>query len=451
MKKIITLVLLASSLFATFTANAQSATLKSSYFLDRMPMRSKLNPALINDYGYVSIPFLSSINMGVTSNLGLGNFLYPIESSGKLGTFLHPEVSSNEFLGGLDNINCVNQNFDLTLLSSGFFAFGGYNTIDLSVRQNTSFNFTKSAFDFIKNGQQGSSSTYNMGGSSFSAASYAEFGISHAHKITSNLTVGAKVKALLGVGSAEFNVDKMDVTLSDENWDIQMAGSGNVALLGAPINEDFDDITPSGLGGFGLGLDLGATYENLVDNLTLSAAVTDLGFVSWKNASSINMQGGTIFSGLEDIELDNMDDAVDNLTDKLTEDFEGMEPSFTTGVSYNTPLNTTILVGAEYDIVPNKLSGGLLLSTMFSYKTISEAMLSVNYSPVEWFNMAVSGTVSNVGVYWGWVVNICPKFINIFMGVDRMPGSVSPQYIPINKVNANFNFGINVPIGKTRK
>lgn len=446
MKKIIILVLLACSLFATITVNAQSSTLKTSYFLDRMPMRSKLNPALINDYGYVSVPVLGSVNFGVTSNLGLSNFLYPIESSGLLGTFLHPDITSSEFLGDLSDMNTISQNLDLTLLSGGFFKFGGYNTIDFSLKQSSEINLTKSLFDFVKNGQQGSSSTYNMGGSSVSATSYAELGISHARKITNKLTVGAKVKALLGIGNAEFNIDQMDATLSDDYWDVQMSGSGNISLLGGTINDDFEDFTPAGLGGFGVGLDLGATYENLIDNLTISAAITDLGFISWSKASTMSISGGTLFSGLEDIEIDNMDEAIDELIDNLKEDFDGMTPSFTPGSAFTTALNTTILVGAEYEILPNKLSGGFLFSTIFSYKTITEAMLSVNYSPVEWFNMAVSGTVSNVGAYWGWVLNICPKQINIFVGVDRMPGSVSPQYIPINNANLNLNFGINVPL-----
>ena len=438
---------MASSFLATIPLKAQSSTLKTSYFLDRMPMNNKLNPALINDYGYFAIPIVGgNFNVGVNSNLGLGNFFYPL-ASGKVGTFMHPQVNSSEFLDGLDDVNTIDQNLNLTILSTGFFGLGGYNTIDLSVKQNASFNFTKSLFEFIKNGQKGSSTTYNMGGTSVSASSYAELSFGHARKVTSNLTLGAKVKGLFGVGNVAFNIDRMDATLSDELWDIKMSGSGNIALLGSDINNDFEDFPPFGLGGFGLGLDLGATYENLVENLTISAAVTDLGFISWSKASDMKINGGTLFTGLEDIELDNMGDAFNDLTDDLTDDFEGMKPTFTPS-SYNSYLNTSILVGAEYEFLPEKLSGGFLYTTTFGPRTITEAMLAVNFAPAEWFNMAVSGTVSNVGAYFGWVVNICPKFINIFVGMDRVCGSVSPQYIPINKANANFNFGISVPIGK---
>ena len=52
-------------------------TLNSSYFMEEMTNRNKLNPALKTSTGYVGFPILGNFYLGVNSNLGLGTFLYP--------------------------------------------------------------------------------------------------------------------------------------------------------------------------------------------------------------------------------------------------------------------------------------------------------------------------------------------------------------------------------------
>ena len=59
-----------------FLAPAQ--TLRTSYFLESMPMRHRLNPALVSDRGYISIPAIGNINVATQSNVGLTAFLYPL-------------------------------------------------------------------------------------------------------------------------------------------------------------------------------------------------------------------------------------------------------------------------------------------------------------------------------------------------------------------------------------
>ena len=79
MKKYIRIVLVA--LLATITLNSVKAqTPHSAYFLEGMPTAHKLNPALACEYGYVSFPLLGNVNVGVSSNMGVGTFLYPTDS-----------------------------------------------------------------------------------------------------------------------------------------------------------------------------------------------------------------------------------------------------------------------------------------------------------------------------------------------------------------------------------
>lgn len=100
----------------------------------------------------------------------------------------------------------------------------------------------------------------------------------------------------------------MNVTLSNDLWEVKADGEVNIAAgsgLVVPtkgetgkaknpgeetlIDWDNIDYDKFGLGGLGFGLDLGATYQLLPD-LELSAAVTDLSFMSWTNAYKERLQ-----------------------------------------------------------------------------------------------------------------------------------------------------------------
>lgn len=53
---------------------------------------------------------------------------------------------------------------------------------------------------------------------------------------------------------------------------------------------DFDfDSGKLGIAGYGFGIDLGASYK-ILDNLTVSASVLDLGFISWSKSSTKSRQ-----------------------------------------------------------------------------------------------------------------------------------------------------------------
>ena len=47
------------------------------------------------------------------------------------------------------------------------------------------------------------------------------------------------------------------------------------------------------------------------------------------------------------------------------------------------------------------------------------------------------------GASMGWVVNIHPKGLNLFVGMDRLLGKVSKQGIPLNS-NTSVSMGMNI-------
>lgn len=57
-------------------------------------------------------------------------------------------------------------------------------------------------------------------------------------------------------------------------------------------------------------------------------------------------------------------------------------------------------------------------------------MLSANFRPCRWFNATVTGSATNYGLGWGWLLNFTPKGVTLFFGSDYMVTRVTPQWIP---------------------
>lgn len=445
MKKniIITLLLLCSIGVA-----AAQTTLKTAYFMDRMTTRHELNPALMNEYGYFAIPALGDINVGINSNLSIDKLLFPMDN-GTLATFAHPDVDSAEFLSGLNNNNTISQDFSLQVLGFGFHAWGGYNTFDISVREKLSMNLPKSLFEFLVGGTSGSS--YDMAGIGLDVNAWAELALGHSRRINDNLTVGAKVKYLVGAANANLEIDQMYFSSNSKELMLNLNAVGNAAITGFPLVGAVDDIAfdafdmSSGLSS-GLGIDLGATYE--WEDFTFSLALTDLGYIRWKNPSTITLGDSINFSGFSSLDFDDVEGSTENDLSAF-EDFgsDFGDAEFSSKGEYTTYLDANLNIGAEYKIY-DCLSAGALWTTTFGITTITEFMLVGTYSPASWFDIAVSGTASSYGTYCGFAMNICPRWINFFIGTDCMVRGVNSSYIPYNSSNFNLKFGLSIPLGK---
>lgn len=437
-------------------------TLHSSYFLKRMPMRHKLNPALINDYGYFSIPVLGNIHLGIQSGNSIKDFLYPTADD-NLMTFMHKDVPADKFLNKIKDYTSFELNLDLSVLSFGFFGFKGYNTFDISLRSTTGLYIPKELFRFMKLGMDNQNGNrYHLENFTLQTNNYVEMALGHAHPINEKLTIGAKVKFLAGLANAKARIDRMDITMTQDKWEIMANGAMNASFYGAHLKTkengeiddlDFDMNNPA-LSGWGLGLDLGATYR-LLDRLTLSAGLVDLGFIRWnKNLKGLTRNNESfIFDGFTEVDVNDdkdLDDQLDDITDQL----EDMIRFYETAAPANrtTRLFTTLNLGAEYTILNDKISFGLLSSTRFSEPKIwTEITGAANFRPASWFNVAFTGTLSNYGPDWGWVLNLCPRGFNFFIGTDHMVTRVTPQFIPTKKATVNLNMGLNIPMGGPRR
>ena len=442
-------------LLSAFTAGAQ--TLRSSYFLNTMPMRHKLNPALVSERGYVSVPGLGNVMADVHSNMSMTSFLYP--QNGGLTTFMNPSISASEFLKGISEGNALKADVDLTLLSTGFYGKNGFTTIDISARSMSDVYVPGELFRFMKLGvDQAGGSHYRIENLTLQSDNYLELSVGHAHPIGEKLVIGAKLKGLIGAANASARIDRMDLSLNGDRWLVDANGVVDVAARGGSFRcneqgyiDGFDWQSP-GPAGWGLGLDLGMVYR-FDDRWLLSASVVDLGFIRWSH----NLRGQTLnepflFDGFREIAVGNGSQAVsirdqwqsvrEDLED-LVNFYEGDAPGSRTRM-----LKTTLHVGGEYAILDRKISFGLLSTTRFGLTRIwTEVMGSANFRPARWFNAVLTASASNYGTSWGWLLNFAPKGVNFFFGTDHMVTRFTPQFIPMGRASAVFNFGMNIPIG----
>lgn len=438
-------------------------TLNSSYFMEKMTKRNQLNPALKTPNNYVSMPSLGNFYLGINSNLGLGTFLYPRDN--KLVTFLHESVPADEFLNKLTPNNTIELDMGLDLISFGFWAWGGQNTFNLALKSNTGAYLPREIFEFLKTGQEATGVTrYDMSNITATTSNYLELALGHARDITDKLSAGAKIKVLIGAAHAEARIDRMDISMSQNEWTIKQAGHLQAtSLLELTTDPETGEVTDYkvgnnfGLAGFGLGFDLGATYE-IIDNLTLSAALTDIGFMRWNNLTraETDPDKGFIYTGFDNIgaeDDENGDNPFDQKADQLGDDLKALTKFYQSDTrSVANSLRTTLRVGAEYAVLDNAISFGLLSTTRFvGYRTYAEGMAAINFRPLSALHLTVNGSVSNMGSSVGAILNICAPGFNFFVGTDYFATKYSKQFIPINHARANLSFGFNITFGKNHK
>ena len=346
----------------------------------------------------------------------------------------------------------------------------------VGVHADMGINLPKDFFRFAKLGQAEEDIRYNFKDIKANATAYAEIALGHSRKITDQLTVGAKLKFLLGVGNVTAHITDMDVRMSDEQWhikaagEVQMAaGSGLYVPTKAEAGVDYDkpadadliewgdiDYNSFGLSGFGMGVDLGATYQLLPD-LQLSLAVNDFGFMGWNHAVTGLTGGGEwTFDGFQNVAVSEdqpgyEDNKLSEQLDRLWDDVQDVINIHRDKVngSYTKALNATIRVGAEYNMpFYRNLTGGFLFSSYIAgCQSWTEGRFYANVKPVKWFDATINYGASTYGSSFGWMINFHPKGFNFFIGSDHQFFKVTPQFVPVGNACANINFGFNVTFG----
>lgn len=460
--------------FLAVTGISVSQTFNSSYFIQDFKYRHNMNAAFGNEQNYISIPALGNLNVKMQGDFGLGDLLFKNPSTGKYDyTFMHPDVSVADALTGFSKgKNNISFDLGITILSAGFKAFGGYNTVEISEKTNIGVCLPYDLFEFAKDLKNKNYAFSDLG---VQARSYAEIALGHSRQITDELRIGAKVKFLLGVGRVNLEVNDMTASFVGDKWVVSSVDTkAEVNISGVKFVNKVSEYNGSrggsyehvdigetkidkfGLDGIGLGLDMGAEYT-VMDGLKVSAAINDLGFINWKNSWILTQKNGIFeFDGFHDVKVkDNgsgksISDQIDDYEDQLS-DFINLENSGDRGSSTHG-LAATMNIGAEYQLPTYKpMTFGFLAQHRFNSKySWTEARVSANWSPLNWLNGGINFAASSYGVSTGWILNVHPSGFNFFIGMDHILGKQSKEFIPLSS-NAHLSLGMNVTFGNREK
>lgn len=442
----------------------QAQYLRTSYFIEGTSARLQLNPALLPVRGYVNVPILNAF-MGASSNvLGMKDIVGVLDS----GTELFP---NDDLYNRLKPDNRFNVRANTDILSFGWYKGKGFWNVDVRLRTDVSASIPKTMFEYLRSASElglisrnsntnSRSQTFqrNISDIEFDVSAYTEVGVGYSRPIDDKLTIGGRFNLLLGLAHTDMQVDNFTLTAeipddasqaysyatSKANIKTSMKGEGvefseiddgygNTVRQVSRYNFDMNGF---GIAGVGMGIDFGATYK-LCDNVTLSAALLDLGFIRWRSGVT------TVASIDEDVRV-KIDR--DNYMNYLNTDFMDLKrfnmlEDKDAIASYTTKLSSTFILAGEYGLLNDKLSLGAMYSAYFVHpKTLSEVTLSATLHPKSWCDFALSYSPVQVG---GKSFGLAFKLGPVFFGTDYV-------YFGNNSRASNVFLGVSFPLGKTK-
>ena len=448
-----------ASIAALCCASSVSAQLTySGYFLDNYTYRYQMNPAFGNDRNFVSMPILGDLNMSMHGNLNISDLLYNVD--GKTVLFTNPGVDSKEAMKKFGDKNRLGADINLNILSAGWKAWGGYNTISLVLQAGVNVSVPGAFFQLAKEGIE--NKTYDIKNMFGNASSYLTVALNHSREIpvVPGLRAGAAMKFYIGAGNVDFAFRRAELQLGENNWNAIVDADVYASITGLQYETDYNEHTGNhyvsganlddgfGLNGFGVGFDLGAEYK--WNDFRFSLAVLDLGFISWGKTQWASTNGEKSVS--TDAYTFNVNDdapnSFDNELDRLGDDLSNLYELTDNGEmsSRTRAMGATLNIGVDYEFpFYRNLHFGVLNSTVINGQyTWNQTRISADVCPARWVSAGVNMVAGTYGVGFGWLLNFNTRGFNLFVGMDHTIGKLSKPLIPL-KSNACFNLGINFP------
>ncbi|HOV83490.1 MAG TPA: DUF5723 family protein [Paludibacteraceae bacterium] len=454
---------LVSSLFTCLSAQQ----LNTLYFLENSPVRNYFNPAFQPLSGfYLGFPVLGYTFFELGNNsLTLKDVVY--NKNGETILFLNPAGDKNKFYKSLSNKTWLNTDIHLNLLNFGFRSGDAYFSLGITEKVDGSLSLPKDMFKLLLYGTpELENNIFNFKDLGGSVSAYTEIALGYSKILNDQWSVGGKVKFLSGNANTSFTNERLTLNANTDQWLLNGKGSLKISSPAqVTIGEKLDSIEfikPSSTSdwlkpsGMGAGFDIGFTYKP-IQQLTVSAALTDIGFINWKsNIKKVGYDMNYTFDGL--VKINNLDSVdMDAFLDTLSNAFKDSYTTQQATSSYTTFTPTKLNIGAEYTFLDNKMSVGLLSRTIFRKNIDEEITTSFNLRPVNWFNLALSysflkGKMSNIGaalglrtgfIYW----NLSADYIslnNAQLKLNEIDSSLPSTTIPVPYNSKGINLGLSI-------
>ncbi|MDR3365748.1 MAG: DUF5723 family protein [Prevotellaceae bacterium] len=471
------------AIMACCSVSLRAQQVNTLYFMNNVPERNAYNPAFQPVHNvYIDLTIMPNFRFDVgNSSLGFSDVIFSKNINGvdSTITFLHPAAlkEKDNFYSALRKTNRIYGDLTFNLIGFGFRVKKNYFTVDVSQKASAGFYLPRDMFKLALygagKGSGGYSDVFDLKRLGVQSSVYTEFGLGYSRKVNDKLTVGGKLKYLIGQANINTDIEKLKLTMDNDRWNISGSGTLNASLplMDIPVGADGlvdlanlnPEINTESINGIkdianiilssnnGFGVDLGATY-NILPELQLSAALIDLGFIRWRsNLTNASFNGNFETTGIDYNPGDKVEDRLDTMLQTLEDAFV-----FTgSHSSYTTALSTRLNVGAEYSVVNNKIGFGMLSSTLYAGKSLyTDLTVAANLRPCTWFSTSFTysllhGRFSNVG--FGAQLRVMP--FNMYIAVDRIPLTFASQELPVptNLKSVNLQAGMVWVIGDPRK
>ena len=440
----------------------------TQYHMYGIPQANHLNPAFQPDCKfYLGMPILSPLRFSLgMSSIQYGDIFSWNSSLGKYINFMHPLGDKDAFLNTLKPVNNLRIALGTDIISMGWKKEKLFVSMDLAERIETNLSLPKDLFQFLVYGSR-NQDRFNFSDLGVDLTYFREFALGVSYKTEESIQFGGRVKALFGITNAKIYPSIMNLTTSIENWDIQsqMNIDMSVPFLNVQtdadgkldtlyLDENFDKeiasniSTMMGKGNLGLGLDLGVSYP-VLEKLTVSASLTDLGFIRWKrNIYNLKQDGQFSFDGIE-MNLLDRNGGDSNMVNQMMDTLMNQMDFYVSNDPYTTNLSGTLRVGAAYELNP-AVRFGLATSTMvYNSRFYNQVTLSANVQPIRAFSASLSYSIigknyANLG--FGLSLKAGP--FNFYFITDQVS---SAYLIPKSIQGMNFWLGMNTVFGCSKK
>jgi len=335
MKKI---VLTVSALVCALSLGAQDTHMLTA--AGTTPQRLYLNPAIMPEHSYMSLPLVGSFGFDVGTSLGYGSLV----RSGYIDGASLARKTKNKALRA---------EFGLDVFAFGI-RFRENNLISVSdrLRVSTGMGYPSGLFGYIFDNPIDYSGSFDIPLRADIMA-WNETAIGYSRRINYNWSVGGRVKYIMGLARIDtratgFRIDK-DIMGSTVSGDVDIAG-GNIDFGGDEL------IDAAGLtSNPGVAFDIGAAWCSDDARWRVGAGVSDIGFVRWSGASSSRIYSSGAktyrFDGFGDLDdilgSSSFGDMVDSVYNDL---LDCIELDTIHGYAHTGTMPLTMNLSGEFDV-----------------------------------------------------------------------------------------------------
>lgn len=328
-------------------------------------------------------------------------------------------------------------------------------------------------FEFVINGNRPymlEGKPHDLSKLSINASYFHELGVGFTSQVGEKFSVGGRLKLLFGVADISTDVTTLELETDPQNYFITATANMkirkstnlmNIVTRGDSTSVETDFSTEAlkaaltSFGNFGVGLDLGFTY-NITPKISVSFSATDLGFINWnQNATVASAKGDYTFEGVE-LEFNKGDDdkvgfGLDTLrytTEHIIDTVVDLFDMNFADKNYMSWLPSNIYLGATYQL-HEKIGFGVLYRGEFYRKNYIQALtISANSNITHWLSLHASWSyMNNTAANFGLGFSARLGCFTWYMVTDDLIGMIFPQ----KAKTLNIHMGCNMTFGHPKK